>query len=93
MKVYKILGTKQQLLDRTQAAALSVSFFIGAAFESLTFLLLIPLLAFGATLFIRERFFSGKPEWGTLIFRRLHGGEIHYSRQYRDSAPFLRQRP
>ncbi|MBO4440865.1 hypothetical protein J5834_02010 [bacterium] len=93
MKVYKILGTKQQLIDKTQAVILSVSLFIGAALKSLTFLLLLPAAAFGATLFIREKFFSGKPEWGLLIIRRLNGGNIYYSRQYRDSAPFLRQKP
>lgn len=92
MKVYRILGTKQQLIDKTQAAVLSISFFIGAAMESLTFLLLIPAVTFGVTLFVREKFFSGKPEWGILIIRRLNGGNVYYSRQYRDSAPFPRQK-
>jgi hypothetical protein len=84
MKVYKTLGSKQTLLDRSQAILMSVFFFIGAIFENIYFLLICPAIIFSVTFIIRERYFGGKPEWGVYAVRMIRGEKIYYARQLKD---------
>ncbi|HNZ53731.1 MAG TPA: hypothetical protein PLD55_08325 [bacterium] len=84
MKIYKTLGSKQTLLDKGQASLMAVFFFIGAIYENLFFLLFAPTIVFAVTFIIKEKYFSGKPEWGIYVLRMLKGSRIYYSRQIKD---------
>lgn len=84
MKIYKTLGSKQTLLDKGQASLMAVFFFIGAIYENLFFLLFAPTIVFAVTFIIKEKYFSGKPEWGIYVLRMLKAGRIYYSRQIKD---------
>ncbi len=84
MKIYKTLGSKQTLLDKGQAILMAVFFFIGAIYENLFFLLFAPVIVFAVTFIIKEKYFSGKPEWGIYVLRMLKGSRIYYSRQIKD---------
>jgi hypothetical protein len=82
--VYKTLGSKQTLLDKGQAVLMAVFFFIGAIYENLYFLLICPVIVFAVTFIIKEKYFSGKPEWWIYCIRMLKGDKIHYSRHTKD---------
>lgn len=84
MRVYKTLGSKQSLFDRSQAILMSVFFFIGAIYENLYFLLICPVVVFAITFIIKEKYFSGKPEWGIYVARIISGTKIYYTRQIKD---------
>jgi len=88
MKVYKTLGSKQTLIDRSQAVLMSVFFFTGAIFENLYFLLICPAIIFSVTFIVRERYFGGKPEWGIYAMRMISGTKIYYTRQIKDRIEF-----
>ena len=49
MKVFGILGTKQNFVDKGQAALMTVFFFAGAVFKSILLLLVLPAVIFVAT--------------------------------------------
>ena len=84
MKVFSILGTKQTLVDKGQAAMMTVFFFAGALLKSILLLVVLPAVIFAVTFFIREKVFSGKSEWWILALRMFDGGKIYYCRQERD---------
>ena len=84
MRVYKTLGSKQTLLDKGQAGLMAVFFFIGAIYESLYFLLICPVIVFAVTFIVKEKYFSGKPEWWMYCICMIKGGKIYYSRQTKD---------
>ena len=84
MKIYKTLGSKQTLLDKGQASLMAVFFFIGAIYENLFFLLFAPTIVFAITFIIKEKYFSGKPEWGIYVLRMLKGSRIYYTRHTKD---------
>jgi len=82
--VYKTLGSKQTLLDKGQASLMAVFFFIGAIYENLYFLLICPVIVFAVTFIIKEKYFSGKPEWWIYCIRMIKAGKIYYSRHTKD---------
>lgn len=84
MKVYGILGTKQALVDKGQALLMMFFFFTGALLKNIFFLLVFPLAVFAATFIVREKVFSGKPEWWILVLRMLGGGEVFYTSALKD---------
>ncbi len=84
MRVYKTLGSKQTLLDKGQASLMAVFFFIGAIYENLYFLLICPVIVFAVTFIIKEKYFSGKPEWWIYCIRMIKAGKIYYSRHTKD---------
>ena len=90
MRVYKTLGSKQSLLDRGQATLMAIFFFIGAIYENLYFLLICPAIVFSVTFIVKEKYFSGKPEWGTYCIRMIKGDKIHYSRHIKDRVEIKR---
>lgn len=90
MKVYKTLGSKQTLLDKGQAILMALFFFIGAIYENLYFLLICPAIVFGVTFIVKEKFFSGKPEWGVYVLRMISGEKIFYARQIKDKIEIKR---
>jgi len=90
MRVYKTLGSKQNLLDRSQAISMSIFFFIGAIYENLYFLLICPAIVFAVTFIIKEKYFSGKPEWGIYIARMMSGKKVYYGRQIKDKIEIIK---
>ena len=88
MRVYKTLGSKQTMLDRSQAVLMSMFFFIGAIYENLYFLLICPAIVFSITFIIREKYFGGKPEWGIYAMRMIKNEEIYYARHLKDEINF-----
>ena len=90
MKVYRILGSKQSLLDRGQASVMAIFFFMGAITESMFFLLIAPAIVFAVTFIIKEKYFSGKPEWSIYVVRMLRARKIHYSRHIKDKMEIKR---
>jgi hypothetical protein len=90
MKTYKTLGSKQSLLDRGQAILMSVFFFIGAIYENLYFLLICPAIVFSVTFIIKEKYFSGKPEWGVYVLRMISGKKVYYTRHIKDKVEIKR---
>lgn len=84
MKVFSVLGAKQTFIDKGQAALMTLFFFSGALLEDIFLLLVLPAVVFAVTFIIREKAFSGKPEWWLFILRMFGGGEVFYCRQYRD---------
>ena len=87
MKVYRILGTKQALADKGQAFLILVFFFAGAVFKNIFLLFVFPLAVFAATFIVREKFFSGKPDWWLLVLRMLGGGRVFYTSAFKDRIP------
>lgn len=85
MRVYRILGSKQSFLDRGQAVLMSIFFFAGAIFENIFFLFICPAVIFAVTFIIREKYFSGKPEWWIYSMRMLRNGKVYYSRHLKDA--------
>lgn len=92
MKVFGILGKKQTLLDKGQAVLMIFFFFSGAILENILFLFVCPLIVFSVTFFIREKLFSGKPEWWIFVVRMVQGGEIFYCRQFKDLIQLEKKR-
>jgi hypothetical protein len=90
MKVYKTLGSKMTLLDKGQAILMAIFFFIGAIYENLFFLLFAPAIVFAVTFIIKEKYFSGKPEWGIYALRMLKGSKIYYTRHIKDKVEIKR---
>jgi len=90
MRVYKTLGSKQTLLDKGQAVIMAAFFFIGAIYENLYFLLICPVIVFAVTFIIKEKYFSGKPEWGIYVLRMISGKKIFYSRHIKDRVEIKR---
>ncbi|MGI6394344.1 MAG: hypothetical protein ACOX2F_06400 [bacterium] len=90
MKVYKTLGSKQTLLDKGQAIIMAAFFFVGAIYENLYFLLICPAIVFGVTFIVKEKFFSGKPEWGIYVLRIISGKKIYYTRHIKDRIEIKR---
>lgn len=90
MKVYGILGTKQAVLDKGQAFLISVFFFAGAVFKNIFLLFVFPLVIFAATFIIREKIFSGKPEWWLLVLRMSGGGRVFYCSSPKDGIAELK---
>lgn len=84
MRVYKTLGSKQSLLDKGQAIIMAGFFFIGAIYENLYFLLIAPAIVFAVTFIVKEKYFSGKPEWSIYVVRMIRGGKTYYTRQIKD---------
>lgn len=90
MHVFKILGKKQSLLDRSQAIVMAVFFFIGAVYENMYFLVICPAIIFAVTFIIKEKYFSGKPEWGIYVARMLMAKKIFYTRHRKDKVVIKR---
>lgn len=90
MRVYKTLGSKQSLLDKGQITLMAVFFFIGAINENIYFLLICPAIVFSLTFIIKEKYFSGKPEWGVYVIRMISGKKIYYTRQIKDRVEIKR---
>ena len=84
MKVFSVLGTKQTFVDKGQAAVMTLSFFSGAVLKDIFLLLVIPAVVFTVTFLIREKIFSGSPDWWIFVLRMSGGGKIRYCRQQRD---------
>ena len=90
MKVYGILGTKQALLDKGQVFLISAFFFAGAVFKNNFLLFVCPLVIFAATFIVREKIFSGKPEWWLLVLRMAGGGRVFYTSALKDEIAELK---
>lgn len=86
MKVYRILGRKQCLVDKSQAILTGLFFLPGAIIEDLFLLVICPVSIFAATFFIREKYFSGKPEWAEFTLRMMAGKRIYYTRYIKDKV-------
>ena len=84
MKVFSILGTKQTFVDKGQLFVMTLFFFSGALLKDIFLLLVFPAVIFAVTFFIREKVFSGKPEWWILVLRMLGGGEVFYTSAVKD---------
>lgn len=84
MKVYRILGSKKILADKGQIALMTFFFFVGAVSKSIVLLVICPAVIFAAAFFVREKAFSGKPEWWIFVLRMFGGGREFYCRQFRD---------
>jgi hypothetical protein len=84
MKVFGILGTKQNFVDKGQAALMTLFFFFGAVLKSILLLVFLPAVIFAATFFIREKVFSGSSEWWIFVLRMFSGGKVFYCRQHKD---------
>ena len=66
------------------------SFFIGAIYENLYFLLICPAIVFSVTFIIKEKYFSGKPEWGLYVLRMISGKKVYYTRHIKDKVEIKR---
>ena len=84
MKVFGILGTKQTFVDKGQVFVMMLFFFFGAVLKDICLLLIFPGVIFAVTFFIRERVFSGSPDWWIFVLRMFYGGKVFYCRQRRD---------
>ena len=69
---------------------MAVFFFIGAITESMFFLLIAPTIVFAVTFIIKEKYFSGKPEWGIYVLRILKARKIFYTRHRKDTLEIKR---
>ena len=52
--------------------------------KNILLLVVLPAMIFATTFFVRERMFSGKPEWWIFVLRMFDGGKVFYCRQYKD---------
>lgn len=90
MRVYKTLGSKQQLFDKGQAVLTASFFFAGAVFENIYFLLICPVIVFAVTFIIKEKYFSGKPEWWIYVLRMIASEKVFYTRHIKDRIEIKR---
>jgi len=84
MKVYKILGTRQPVIDLTQAVLIGISAMIGVWSENIFFLVIAPALFFVITFLIKLKYFGGKPEWGIYTWRMINSKRVYYGKQLKD---------
>jgi hypothetical protein len=84
LKVFRILGSKNGLLDPVQIIVISVSALFGIIFESIVLLIICPAFLFLLT-FAAKRYFNGREEWPTYISRLLTNPGGGYNLNDRDS--------
>lgn len=85
MKVFKILGSRQPVIDLTQAVLVGISSMIGLFAENVFFLVIAPALFFVITFIIKLKYFGGKPEWGIYTLRMINQKRIYYGKQNKDT--------